>query len=185
MKEPSLIILEDTREQDYLTFTRFKHVEFQQSQCLPVGDYACVINGGSLSSVVFERKSKADLWGTLGPISKAEKERRRKENIPVEEPIDRFSREFYKSKSLGIKLVLIIECSEKSIFTGMRNPATRFPFAFNGKRMYKRLKDMESGEKDGFEGGIEIVFCNGRKDMENYMYERWCAEARLALKTGA
>jgi ERCC4-type nuclease len=164
MKEPSLIILEDTREQDYLTFTRFKHVEFQQSQCLPVGDYACVINGGSLSSVVFERKSKGDLWGTMTSY------------------YERFKNEYKKSIELGIKLVLITECDIEDIAKG-------FIYNSGGGRMVRSKVDGGSMCKKletlRVKHGLEVVYCNGRSAMKRYMYERWCAEARLALKTGA
>ena len=160
-REPELIILEDTREQDNLNFNRYKSVEFQQLQCLPVGDYACVINSGSPSKVYFERKSKGDLWGTMG------------------KGYARFKREFNKSIELGIKLVLIIECDIDEVAKG-------YMYNSGGGRV-KRSKILGSSmcmklETLRVKHGLEVVYKSNRLAMKRYMYERWLAEARLACK---
>ena len=167
-KEPELVILEDTREQSELNFTRFKHVEWQQSQCLPVGDYAAVINphivgSGYVSQTYFERKSKGDLWGTMT------------------KGYERFKREFNKSIELGIKLVLIVECPIEEIasgFTYNSGGGQIKPSKVAGSSMTKKLETLR------VKHGLEVVYCNGRTDMKRYMYERWLAEARLELKNG-
>ena len=160
-QEPSLIILEDTRETKPLNFSRFKHVDYTQSQCLPVGDYACVINGGSLSNVYFERKSKGDLWGTMTSGYK------------------RFKVEYNKSIELGIKLVLIIEAPIEDIasgFTYNSGNGIYKPSKVAGSSMCKKLETLR------VKHGLEVVYCNGQKGMRRYIYERWLAEARLGLK---
>ena len=151
---PSLIILEDTREQKPLSFARFKHVDYEQSQHLPFGDYACVINGGTPSLTYFERKSKADLWGTMASKN-----------------YERFKKEFNKSIEAGAKLILIIEATISGINTGFSYAGGRSKFL--GSSMCKKLETLR------VKHGLEVVYCDGRTDMKRYMYERWLAEARL------
>jgi len=155
--EPSLIISEDSREQKYLDFNRFKHVLWQQIDCLPVGDYMAIINGGSPSFVYFERKSISDLWGTMASKN-----------------YERFKREFNKSLELGIKLVLIIEGTISEVNKGFSYNGRRSKFL--GSSMTKKLETLR------VKHGLEVVYCDGRTDMKRYIYERWLAEARLELK---
>ena len=154
--EPELIILQDSREQLELNFQRFKNVLWQQVQCLPVGDYASVINSGSLSPIYFERKSIGDLWGTMASKN-----------------YERFKKEYNKSLELGIQLVLIIEGTISVVHKGFSYNGRRSKFL--GSSMCKKLETLR------VKHGLEIVYSDGRTDMKRYMYERWMAEARLEL----
>ena len=167
--EPSLIIIEDTNEQKPLNFSRFKNVASEQAQKIFIGntrfscDYNCVINDGSLSSMAFERKSKADLWGTMGQKYEGFK---RKMNACIEH---------------GIRMILIIECSIDEISKG-------HSYNSGGGRMKRSMKSGNAMCKQletlRVKHGLETVYCSGRTDMKRYMYERWMAEARLELKNG-
>lgn len=61
-KQPPFVILIDTREKLGYAFTGFATVRRK----LDAGDYGMLLPDGSVASVAFERKSHADLWGSMG-----------------------------------------------------------------------------------------------------------------------
>ena len=94
-------VLIDTREQTPYEFTAIRDRAPRQDQCikvltqretLNVGDYAAVDNGGILPIRV-ERKSKADLFGTVG------------------QGRERFRREMERAEADRLRLFLVVECN--------------------------------------------------------------------------
>ena len=156
-----LVIYIDTREQTPLDFSYFPNIIVNQNTH-NVGDYSCVMFNNGLHSApttsrtIFERKSKADLWGTLGGDH------------------SRFKREMERAKNIGINLVLIIECPLTSINNGYkyRKGGKSIASKFSGPAMVKKLGTLRERY------GLEIVYCKNKKDMELCIYQRWFAECR-------
>ena len=92
-------IIVDTREQLPLEFTHHYITEVQRAK-LSVGDYSCVFNDGLSPPIRFERKSVADLFGTLGQGYK------------------RFKREINRSIQEKILLIIIIEGTLTKLLQG-------------------------------------------------------------------
>ena len=153
-------ILTDTREQKPLLL-RHEYLTEQVTCTLPYGDYACEVNGTRVP-FVFERKSKADLWGTLGG-NKVNHER--------------FKNEIAKAKLDNCKLKLIIECSYEEVK--------------KGHKTYQYIRDKKTGEKkrvfrySRFSGlamvrklntlclryDLEYICCKNREEMSFYITE--------------
>jgi len=93
-----MIIIEDSRETSPLLFTSDK-IEYVMKSKLNFGDYACVIDN-KWCPIVFERKSLADLFGTLGKGH------------------SRFRKEINRSIEQGSQLVIIVEKPLKTIVKG-------------------------------------------------------------------
>ena len=106
-------IIVDSREQDILDFP-FKQVSEIVVQKLDVGDYACEVDG-KLLPIIFERKSKGDLFGTLGKGNK------------------RFRKELQRAIDSDVKLVLIVECSLVSVLSG-------YTYKSKGRKRTSKLK---------------------------------------------
>ena len=96
-------IIIDSRETKPLRFTSTKDCKITKSvEKLEVGDYGLRLDDGTLAPVVFERKSKADLWGTLT------------------KGYERFKREIKRAKDDNVKLILITECDYKDTRAGYK-----------------------------------------------------------------
>ena len=94
-----MIIIEDSREQKPLTF-RSKHIDYVMKSKLEYGDYAAVMKNGEKIPVVFERKSLADLFGTLGKGH------------------TRFKKELERAQSDDVMIVILIEASYVDVVKG-------------------------------------------------------------------
>lgn len=151
----------DTREQKPLDFSRFENISTDKST-VPAGDYSCHLINDRLcgfpiaGKTIFERKSKSDLWGTLGGDH------------------SRFKRELMRAKDHGIKLILIVECSQTAVYKGhkYRKQGRTTECKFSGPAMIKKLETFRQRY------GLETVFCKNREEMELYIYSRWMAECR-------
>lgn len=113
---------------------------------LQVGDYRALFTDGTPSKVVFERKSLADLWGTMTRGHQ------------------RFKREMEKAEELGVELVLIVECQVGQIRAGFDRSE------FSGDSMLKKLGTL------WHKYGLQTVFCEGRRDMAEYILWRFKSE---------
>ena len=136
-------IIIDTREQKPLEFS----VPTKRGT-LAVGDYRAEFSDGSVSQVVFERKSINDLFGTLS------------------KGYDRFKREIIKSKEEGISLIIIVEGSLRRVLSGCIN-SQRTPISIVYQIFTIRIRY-----------GIETVFCNTREEMGSYISHYFLAEER-------
>ena len=151
-----ITIICDTREQKPLSFGRYKDVESVR-EGLKQGDYGAVLHtkfGDLKSRLVFDRKSKGDLWGTFAGN------------------YDRFKREFNRSLVAHEKLCLITEdgvsdiCTKGFFFKGRRHKTS-------GATLQKKLETLRE------KYGLEVVYCAGRTDMQRYLVGRFMAQCRL------
>lgn len=127
-------IIVDTREQKKLDF-KLPIVR----ECLSFGDYRARFDDGTLSSIVFERKSKNDLFGTLS------------------QGYERFKKEIERSKEEKIKLVIITENNLRSILSGCVNSQR------NGVSIVQQLFTLR------IRYGIETVYSTSREEMSEYI----------------
>jgi ERCC4-type nuclease len=131
----------DSREQSALDFPSSEHLEWTQIVKLDVGDYGCVYKDNTLPPVVFERKSLADLFGTMG------------KGYP------RFKRELARAKESKVQVVLVIEGSLKDILKGYKHSKLR------GISVLRKIITLR------IRYGLEHHFFNSREDMSKYIVE--------------
>jgi ERCC4-type nuclease len=136
-------IIIDTREQKPLQFS----CETVRKG-LSVGDYMAEFADGSLSTVVFERKSINDLFSTLSS------------GYP------RFKREIESSHELRISIIIIVEGSLRRILRGCSH-SQRTPISIVYQLFTIRLRH-----------NVETVFCQDRDEMSEYITHYFLAEER-------
>lgn len=141
----------DTRETKPLEFPQ-KEVEGVERLKLDVGDYALVLPDGNLAPLIFERKGKGDLFGTLGKGH------------------DRFRREAQRAIDKGITLVIIVECSLLSVLQGHDRSRV------SGVAVAKTLFTL------WVKYGIIPVFCKNREEMSNFIYGTFMAISKAHSK---
>lgn len=144
-----LTIQRDTREQRGLDFAVCKgKVGVVIDKKLDFGDYGCLVDG-KLFPVVFERKSKADLWGTMTKGYK------------------RYKAEFNRAIEAQFIFILAIECKALELRHGFsyKVRGKRIPSKFTPKAMIKKLQTLKR------KYGLKIWFCNGRADMARRIVE--------------
>ena len=138
-----MIIIVDTREQLPLKFS----VPTKRGT-LAVGDYRAEFSDGSVSQVVFERKSINDLFSTLSS------------GYP------RFKREIELSHELRISIIIIVEGSLRRILRGCSH-SQRTPISIVYQLFTIRLRH-----------NVETVFCQDRDEMSEYITHYFLAEER-------
>lgn len=143
-----LTMFVDTREQKPLDFNE-PYINSVVSAGMNFGDYGCKV-GNYRVPVVFERKSKADLWGTLGGNKTKH---------------DRFKRELARAKDAGFKLILIIECLQSDVLKGhsYKKKGRNIKCKFGGLAMLHKLFTMM------FKYDMQFVFCKNREEMAKYI----------------
>ena len=144
-------IIIDTREQLPLTFDHFDIVTETISTALPIGDYGCEFKNGFVPTVVFERKSMADLFGTLT------------------QGYDRFKEELMRAKESEIKVILITEGTLSDIVMGTAYSRR------DGLSVLKQIFTL------WIKYDLMPVFCRDRKEMENYIIHYFSAIGRKAI----
>lgn len=144
----------DTRETLPLRFPKDPMIVGVKRIKLDVGDYRGFSQKTGIGKLVFERKSIADLWGTM---TKGH---------------NRFMREHERALDSGIKLVVIVERPFCEILTGFHRSI------FAGTAMVKKLWTMRH------KYGIETVFCKGREDMADYISWALICEFLHQVKKG-
>lgn len=131
-------ILIDTREQKPLAFSHPTISEVKRVK-LEVGDYAVEFEDGHRPPIVFERKSKGDLWGTLT------------------KGYERFKRELRRAKDENIAVMLIIEKS----YTNMQKD-----YEYSKREASSVIKQIHTMH---IRHGLTPVFCNTRDEMAKYI----------------
>lgn len=139
-------LLIDSREQRPLTFKDgvFSSIGFEG---LPFGDYWAEIDGKQIP-LAFERKSKEDLFGTLGS------------------GMTRFKNEISRAKENNFTLILVIECSMKEVFDGTRYSTIK------GESILKRLASLR------VRYDLEYHFFNDRRESARFIEDIFEAVGR-------
>ena len=157
-----MILLTDTREQAPLDFKVGGAVSSIRVEGLPFGDYWAETEWGECMKVCFERKSLADLWGTLTNADNHA----------------RFKREIERAKAEDFSFLLVIE----GTFTGVLEGFGRSEF--KGESMAKMLFTM------WVRYNVYPVFCQSRKEMAKFIVETFeaygrenCKRTKKGLKT--
>jgi ERCC4-type nuclease len=142
-----MTILVDTREQKQLEF-KHKFIKEVKTTCLNVGDYCASFSSVYDCPVAFERKSIADLYGTLS------------------QGYERFKREIERAKESNIKLIIIVEGSITKVLNGVpysqRTPESIVYQLFTLRARYD----------------IETVFCKDREEMSEYITQFYIAHKK-------
>jgi len=142
-----MTILVDTREQKQLDF-KHKFIKGIKTTCLNVGDYCASFSSIYDCPVVFERKSIADLYGTLS------------------QGYERFKRELERAKENDIKLIIIVEGNLHRVLHGtpysQRTPESIVYQLFTLRARYN----------------IETVFCKDREEMAEYITQYYIAHKK-------
>lgn len=127
-------IIIDTREQRRLDFECETIIK-----CLKFGDYGCIDSAGVQIPVVFERKSKNDLYGSLT------------------QGYDRLRKVFHRAEKSGFKLVIVIEGDKENILRGCDHSA-RDP-----ESIIKQLETINT------KYGVSHMFFKTRHQMSAYI----------------
>lgn len=152
-------ILMDTREQNALTFEMIQGVECK-SECLKEGDYGCRHDDGEMDKTVIERKSKADLFQSFTHNYENEKAK------------------ILRAKEKGLHYVLAIESPVSDVLKGCE---------------FKKGGKVQTLKKTGIaqvrqimtisrKYGVEVWWCNGRKEMAFMIQEYFLAMKRIKDK---
>ena len=150
-------IIIDSRETKPLRFTSTKDCKItKEVRKLEYGDYACEVDG-ELLPVIFERKSKPDLWGTLTGGHA------------------RFKREIDRAKDDECKLILITECDYSDTRLGYswyrktKRGAKKYTHKYKGKSMVQQIHTLS------IKYDLESVFCQNRTEMASYIRDYFIA----------
>jgi len=146
-----MIIITDSREQTPLEFD-YEFVSEIKVEKLPVGDYQVEFVNGYRPPVIFERKSKNDLFGTMGKGYK------------------RFKREIELAKELNIRLIIIIEATMTSVLKGYEKSD------LSGISIIRKLMTL------WIKHNVYPVFCKDKDEMGLYIYEFFSSIGRLTMK---
>lgn len=131
-----MIILVDSREQ--------RPLEFKgdwKRKGMKVGDYGCLFSPTYQYPVVFERKGKGDLFGSLT------------------QSYERFKRMFLKAEKLNIKIIIAIEGSKEKILQ---------PYPHSARDPESIIKQLETIER---KYGVSHIFFPSRISMSNYIVD--------------
>ena len=148
-----MVIITDSREQDFLEFNKTDGVEFKTA-CLPCGDYMAE---GQM--VTFERKSVNDLWSSY--THGYERERTK----------------ILKAKELGLKFILAIEDTCFNIRRGYsyQKDGEEIESKVDGYSMIKKLFTIQRKYE------IQCWFCPSRKEMAHMILEYFLAYERVKI----
>jgi ERCC4-type nuclease len=148
-------IIIDTREQQKLIFNH-EVISGVIVEKLEVGDYCCYFPNGEKSTVIFERKSVGDLFGSLT-----------KDYPRIKEEIER-------AKANGITLNIIIEGNLSKVFKGYKFSQVK------GISIIKTLFSLWARYN------ILPIFTKDREEMAEYIIHFYWAEWRKKIsKEGA
>ena len=135
-----MIIIQDSREKKPLKFTH-SWVEAVKVRKLDVGDYKCVYRNNETCNIIFERKTRYDLFGTLTS------------GYP------RFRKEILRAQDNGILLWIIIENS----FTSIMNCRCYKGEKITGSQIMKTLLTLY------WKYGVMHTFCKSREEMSKFI----------------
>ena len=153
-----MIIWIDNREKNPLVFPQ-DYIKKRRVVKMSYGDYGCTINGNKCP-IMFERKSKADLWGTLGS-TKAKHER--------------FKREIARCHKAGHQLIVIVERSVTDILKGhsFRKGGKVIKCKVGGLALFRTINTFEE------KYAVRFIFCRDRDEMSTTIAERFLAWGKL------
>jgi len=140
-------ILIDSREQKKLTFGCTTEIK-----CLSFGDYGCQFSENYQYPLVFERKNKADLFGSLT------------------QGYDRLRKCFERAEKANYKLIIAIEGSKNNILKGYSHSA-RHPESI--------IKQLETIKR---KYNVDHIFFGNRLAMANYIHDVFFVEYEKYLK---
>jgi len=140
------IILQDTREQMPLVFF---HPEIRvKAYKLGYGDYMMKFSDGHFSNTAFERKSIADIFGTLTS------------------GYERFKQEIQRARDDNSKLIIIVEGNLTKVFSGIRHSRVQ------GISIVKTLFTL------WVKYGVIPVFVKNRREASVFIVQYYLAEWR-------
>ena len=128
----------DTREQKPLAFSHPQITEVIRTK-LDVGDYAVEFEDGHRPPVVFERKSKGDLWGTLTA------------------GYERFKKELQRAEDSETMVIFILEGSYTKLHQKYR---------YSKRKPESIIKQIHTLH---VKYGLQPVFCTTRDEMAKYI----------------
>ena len=140
----------DTREQKPLFFDTFG-VKVRREK-LSCGDYHMVFSDGTSSSVVFERKSIPDLFGTM---TKGH---------------ERFKKEMTRAKEQGLSMVILVEGPLSQVAKGCKH--SRVP----GITIIRTVFSLWTRY------GLVPIFSRNREEASQYILQFYLAEYRKQQK---
>lgn len=150
-----MIVKVDSREQRPLPFKVCGNVSKVLTIGLPFGDYWCEYEDGCEMPIAFERKSIADLFGTLSN----------------EDGIRRHKVKIEKAKAVGVELYLIVDGTLSDVLDGASHSSV------DPNALVKRVFTFK------VKYGLHPIFCTDDKEMVRYMIETWEAWGRT-FKSG-
>lgn len=139
-----MIIIQDSREQTPLEF-KHSYITDVRVEKLDVGDYACEFKDGYRPSIVFERKSIGDLYGTMWGGYK------------------RFKDCIRRSQQSGTTLFIVVEGTLSDVLLGYEHSKVR------GTSMLFKLFTL------WIRYGIQTIFCEDRREMSEYITQFYIA----------
>lgn len=143
-------IIIDSREQLPLVF-KHKSIKDTVKKGLVVGDYGAIFEDGFEPPMYFERKSIADLYGTLS------------------QGYDRFKREFERAKEKNLQLIIIVEKNLTNVLDGVPySQRTPESIVYQIFTIFARY-------------GIQTIFCKDRNDATEYITQFYIAHEKEYL----
>ena len=155
-------IIIDSRETKPLSFRSLKTCKIEtEVRKLDVGDYALELANGDLAPIIFERKSKGDLWGTLG------------------KGYARFKRELELANKMGVELLLIIEVPYDDVRAGYTYINKRGKCCYSKKSGSATVSQIHTLN---IKHGLIPIFCTSRDEMSRYIRDYFIAYERNYVK---
>lgn len=145
-----LVLIQDSREQSPLVF-KGKYIV----QCMSVGDYGAKFSERYQYPLVFERKGKGDLFGTLS------------------KGYERFKKEIRRAEEQGIKIVIAIEGTKERILRGYSHSKR------NGCSIVLQLETIKERYR------VDHIYFPSRISMANYIEKFYQVEYEKYLETFA
>ena len=147
-------MLQDTREQSPLHFPTDPMLKGVSVKGLVVGDYMVEFADGTRPPVAFERKSLADLAGTLT------------------KGYERFKAEWLRAQEAKVSLILVIEDPLKVVWNGYQFSQE------SGQSLVQRCFTLMVKYR------LQTVFCQDRREAARWILEYGKALARVYQPTG-
>lgn len=119
----------------------YEQVSTVLHQKLDFGDYACTLEDGYIIPMIFERKSIGDLYGTMGKGYK------------------RFKKAIGRAQSSSSTMAIIVEGTLTEVLAGYEHSKR------SGISIVRQLNTIY------FRYGIPTIYCAGRTEMTEYIYQ--------------
>ena len=160
-----MVIYIDKQEKQELDFSGYSDLIVTSPKALKYGDYKAEFQPSGYSPpFVFERKSHADLYGTLTNRTR----------------IGRFKREIGRAKKDGVTLILIVEAPVRKIKRG-------YYYQKNGERVKGKVggqQIMNTVSTLFTKYGLIPIFCENRDEMVWWIVTIFSSLGRKYVKEG-